>query len=149
MTVIKYKHYMYISRIHIYTSDILMNSAACTIYRAGVGKHSFTVLSALGRIQCICCSYSQSLQFEILFFSSGTHHHCWVDRGSREWEVCLTLLHMTSNGSWTWDHLILSPMPYPLSKMFPNLWDKPDIASNQKLFANLTSFFLSGSESSA
>ena len=43
----------------------------------------------------------------------GTHYGS-VGRGSVEYEVCLTLLHMASSGNRTPDHLILSPMPYPL-----------------------------------
>ena len=39
-------------------------------------------------------------------------HYCWVHRGSVEWEVCPTLLHVTSSGNWTLDLLILSPTPY-------------------------------------
>ena len=46
----------------------------------------------------------------------GTHYG-WVDRGSVEYEVCLTLLHMASTGNRTPDLLILSPMPYPLGHM--------------------------------
>ena len=46
----------------------------------------------------------------------GTHYG-WVDRGSVEYEVCLTLLHMASTGNQTPDLLILSPMPYPLGHM--------------------------------
>ena len=43
----------------------------------------------------------------------GTHYG-WVDRGSVEYEVCPTLLHMASTGNRTPDLLILSPTPYPL-----------------------------------
>ena len=46
-------------------------------------------------------------------------HHCWVDRGSMEWKVCLTLLHMTSSGNGTSDLLTLSLTPYPLVHMLP------------------------------
>ena len=46
----------------------------------------------------------------------GTHYS-WVDRGSVEYEVCLTLLHMASTGNRTPNLLILSPMPYPLGHM--------------------------------
>ena len=42
-----------------------------------------------------------------IFISPGTHH-CWVGRGSIEFEVCPTLLHMISSGNWTPDLLILS-----------------------------------------
>ena len=43
----------------------------------------------------------------------------WVDRGSVEYEVCLTLLHMTSTGNRTPDLLILNPTPYPFGYMLP------------------------------
>ena len=46
----------------------------------------------------------------------GTHYS-WVDQGSVEYEVCLTLLHMTSTGNRTPDLLILSPTLYPLGHM--------------------------------
>ena len=39
-------------------------------------------------------------------------HFGWVDQGSVEYEVCLTLLYMTSTENWTLDRLILSPPPY-------------------------------------
>ena len=48
-------------------------------------------------------------------------HYSWVDQGSVEYEVCLTLLHMASTGNRTPDFLILSKMPYPLGHMF--LWN--------------------------
>ena len=48
----------------------------------------------------------------------GTHYG-WVDRGSVEYEVCPTLLHMANTGNRTLDLLILSPMPYPLGHMLP------------------------------
>ena len=46
-------------------------------------------------------------------------HHCWVGRGSMEWEVCPTLPHKTSCGNRTPDLLILSQTPYPLGHMLP------------------------------
>ena len=36
---------------HVYSPDILVESADCTIYTPGIGTHSFTVSSPLGRIQ--------------------------------------------------------------------------------------------------
>ena len=44
-------------------------------------------------------------------------------RGSVEYEVCLTLLHITSTGNRTpdLDFLILSPTPYPLDHVLPLL----------------------------
>ena len=70
--------------VHVYSPDIPVGSANCTIYAPGIGTHSFTVSSPLGRIQHlrslqIACSYSQSLQFSFLV-PPGTHHG-WVDRG--------------------------------------------------------------------
>ena len=53
-----------------------------------------------------------------IFVPPGTHH-CWVGKGSMEWEVCLTLLHLTSGGNQTPDILILNPTPYPLFHMLP------------------------------
>ena len=50
----------------------------------------------------------------------GTHYG-WVDRGSVEYEVCPTLLHMASTGNRTPDLLILSPTPYPLGHVLPIL----------------------------
>ena len=52
------------------------------------------------------------------FVPPGTRH-CWVGTGSMGWEVCPTLLHMTSSGCWTPDLLILVPTLYPLGNMFP------------------------------
>ena len=37
--------------VHVYSPDIPAGSADCTIYTAGIGTHSFTVSSPLGRIQ--------------------------------------------------------------------------------------------------
>ena len=43
--------------------------------------------------------FLQLMPFTIFqFFIPPGIHYCWVARGSIEWEVCLTLLHMTS--SW-------------------------------------------------
>ena len=53
-----------------------------------------------------------------IFVLPGTHH-CWMGRGSMEWEVCPTLLHMISSGNRTPDLLILSPTPYPLGHKLP------------------------------
>ena len=47
-------------------------------------------------------------------------HYGWVDRGSVEYEVYPTLLHMASTGNWhTPDLLILSTTTYPLGNMLP------------------------------
>ena len=37
--------------VHVYSPDIPTGSADCTIYTPGIGTHSFTVSSPLGRIQ--------------------------------------------------------------------------------------------------
>ena len=52
---IKRKGLDYINKInvnvHVYSPDIPVGSADCTIYTPGIGTHSFTVSSPLGRIQ--------------------------------------------------------------------------------------------------
>ena len=48
-------------------------------------------------------------------------HYGWVDRGSAEYEVCPTLLHIVSTGNRTPYLLILSPTPYPFDHMLPQL----------------------------
>ena len=50
-------------------------------------------------------SAANAIHNSLIFFPPGTHH-CWLGRGSMEWEVCLTLLHMTSSGNWTPDLLM-------------------------------------------
>ena len=37
--------------VHVYSPGIPVGSADCTIYTPGIGTHSFTVSSPLGRIQ--------------------------------------------------------------------------------------------------
>ena len=37
--------------VHVYSPDIPVGSADCAIYTPGIGTHSFTVSSPLGRIQ--------------------------------------------------------------------------------------------------
>ena len=54
----------------------------------------------------------------VLFAPSGTHY-CRVDRGNMEWDICLTLLHISSSGNWTPDLVIFNPTPCPLGHM---LW---------------------------
>ena len=56
---------------------------------------------------------SLQLSIQPWICAPGTHYG-WVDRGSVEYEVCPTLLHMASTGNRTPDLLILSPTPYPL-----------------------------------
>ena len=46
--------YMFINvnvNVHVYSPDIPVGSADCAIYTPGIGTHSFTVSSPLGRIQ--------------------------------------------------------------------------------------------------
>ena len=59
---------------------------------------------------------SLQLSIQPWICAPGTHYD-WVDRGSVEYEVCSTLLHMASTGNRTPDLLILSPTPYPLGHM--------------------------------
>ena len=61
---------------------------------------------------------SLQLSIQPWICAPGTHYG-WVDRGSVEYEVCPTLLHMASTGNRTPDLLILSPTPYPLGHMLP------------------------------
>ena len=61
---------------------------------------------------------SLQLSIQPWICAPGTHYS-WVDRGSVEYEVRLTLLHMASTGNRTPDLLILSPMPYPLGHVLP------------------------------
>ena len=51
---------------------------------------------------------SLQLSIQPWICAPGTHYG-WVDRGSMEYEVCPTLLHMASTGNRTPDLLILSP----------------------------------------
>ena len=76
------------------------------IYTPGIGTLSYTVSSALRRIQHIFCSYYQSECYNFHSTTPGTHHH-WVGRGSMEWEVCPTLLYMTSCANRSPELLIL------------------------------------------
>ena len=83
--------------VHIYSPDIPVGSADCTIYTP-VLEHTLLQSHLLWgefSICALCCSYSQSLQFSFLV-PPGTHH-CWVDRGGMIWEACPTPLHMTGS----------------------------------------------------
>ena len=62
-------------------------------------------------------SASNAIHNSTIFIPPGTHY-CWVGRGSMEWEVCPTLLHMANSGNRAPDLLILSPTPYPLGHMW-------------------------------
>ena len=63
-----------------------------------------------------------SLQLSIQpWISAPGTHYGWVGRGSVEYEVCPTLLHMASTGNRTPDLLILSPTPYPLGHVLPQV----------------------------
>ena len=55
--------------------------------------------------------------YNLAFLFHQVPYHCWVRRGSVDWEVCPTLLNMTSNFNRTQDFLILSPTPYQLGHM--------------------------------
>ena len=57
-----------------------------------------------------------------LIFHPPITHHCWVSRGSMEWEACSTFLHITSSEKWIWDLLILSPMLYLFGHYTPMQW---------------------------
>ena len=74
-------------------------------------------LKSSGKNLRIFCSYSQSLQFN---FHRFTRYPSFLSGQSiMEWEVCLTLLPMTSTRNWTQDLLTLSSMPYLLDHMLP------------------------------
>ena len=66
-------------------------------------EHAFSLIcSGNGIIQhlfAFSCSHSQSLQCS--FSPPPGTHNCWVGRGSMEWEIYLTRLHLTSSGNWT------------------------------------------------
>ena len=59
---------------------------------------------------------SLQLLIQLWFCAPGTHYGL-VDRGSVEYKVCPTLVHMASTGNQTSDLLILSPTPNPLGNM--------------------------------
>ena len=86
-------------KVHVYSPDIPVGSADCTIYTPGIRTHSLQSHLLWGQfsICALCCSYSQSLQFSFLV-PPGTHH-CQVDWGSMIWETCPKPLHM--DGSMT------------------------------------------------
>ena len=67
----------------------------------------------------------------------------WVDRGSVEYEVCPTLLHMANIGNRTPDLLILSPTPYPLGHV---LMLCPPFYSNAAQYDSLSWRLLLGCE---
>ena len=96
-----------------------MSSADFTIYTPGIGTLSYMVSSPLGENSA---HFLQLMPFTFFqFFGPPGTHHCWVGRGSMEWEVCPTLVHMmTSNRNQTPDFLILSPRPYPFGHMLPS-----------------------------
>ena len=76
-----------------------MNSVVYTVSTL-VLKLSLKYLQP-GRIQRIyviqVCRQLEQLTF---FFILSSPHQCWIGRGCMEWEVCLTLVCMTSNGNW-------------------------------------------------
>ena len=69
---------------------------------------------------------SLQLLIQPWIYATGTHYS-WVDRGSVEYKICPTLLHMASTGNRTPDLLILSPTPYPLGHMLPSISRGPTI----------------------
>ena len=60
-----------------------------------------------------------------------------IPPGSMEWEVCLTLLHMSSNGNRTPGILILSAMLYPPGHMLPY----PDSSTSITFFFSCRSIY--------
>ena len=89
--------------MHAYVLDVSVRSADCTICTF------FYSSPPLGRIQRVLCSCSQSLQFSFFPVPPGTHH-CYVDRGSMEWEVWLALIHIASSWNRALDLMILRPI---------------------------------------
>ena len=63
--------------VHVYSPDIPVGSADCTIYTPGVGTHSFIISSPLDRIQHFAAAMAN--HYHLAFFPPGTHH-CRVDR---------------------------------------------------------------------
>ena len=64
---------------------------------------------------------AKDIPYSLAYFVPLGTHQCWVGRGSMEWKFfCPILLHTTSSGNQTPEHLILRLMPYPLSHMIPH-----------------------------
>ena len=72
---------------------------------------------------------SLRLMIQTLTCAPGTHYP-WMDRGSVEYEVCLTLLHMASTGNRAPDLLLLDPTPYPRGHLFSSFQDILDSQSD-------------------
>ena len=75
---------------------------------------------------------SMQLLIQPWICAPGTQYG-WVDRGSVEYEVCPTLLHMANTGNRTPDLLILSPTPYPLGHMLPTRCNSSFCADSQSI----------------
>ena len=65
------------------------------------------------------CRLRQSLRHNVR--PPGTNY-CWVGKGSMKWEVCLTLLYMTSSGNRTSDYLILSKPLFSRPQRLPTVY---------------------------
>ena len=68
---------------HVCSPDTSMSSADCTI-KPLILEHTLSWSHLPAHYKVIC------------FFVSPATHYCWVFRGRMEWEVGLTLIHMTS-----------------------------------------------------
>ena len=87
----------------------------CTGYPPGIGTFSFTVENSAFVHFALAIA---NRYYSAVFDPPGTHH-CWVCRGSIEWEVCLTLVQMTISGNWTIDISSFSPTRCPPGHMLP------------------------------
>ena len=64
---------------HVYSPDIPVSSADCTMYTPGIGTRSFTVSSPLWRIQHLHNSAAAIAQhYNLAFFVPLGTCHCWV-----------------------------------------------------------------------
>ena len=69
-------------------------------------------LSCTGQLSCAgrYCASMQQREIQTQFFVPPGSNHCWVNRGSMEWEFCQPLLYKTSSGTkpwtfWYWIHI--------------------------------------------
>ena len=76
--------------LRVYSSDIPVRWAGCTIYTRGIGPHTVTVSSHLVRIQRFAANYHKVN----LSLNEACTHHCWVGRDSMKWEISPTLKHL-------------------------------------------------------
>ena len=84
---------------------------------------------------------SLQLSIQPWICAPGTHYG-WVDQGSVEYEVFPTLLHVARTGNRTTDLLILSPTPYPLGHMLPQIVAELIVNQTTKVPWIIDSFFL-------